>query len=285
MTGFEFIARVPAVLVDAGELRRTVTVHSALWRLVHGHFSVFTHEPCISVGVTCRAATARYVLEHVALGVRSAVVGVRTRVNTFTVVASFVSRTIRVFFASSHVAMYEGVSNHATRTSALGLMNFWVAFGIESARIVHVARIHTNAIITHLIQGTLFVFAASNFVATRFWVTLVAFETLAHRPVIYDGALCIVAAVARHDALCVEAGTVRWAVTVGSAANTDRHFEFDAELFFRYHHKRRAIADHGSEASRVHKGALLRGVTRTKLLARITASLVHADQSFYAIKV
>lgn len=62
------------------------------------------------------------------------------------------------------------------------------------------------------------------FVTTRFGVTLEALEALADRPVVHDGALSVVAAVAGHDALGVEAGAVRGAVAVGTASDADGHF-------------------------------------------------------------
>lgn len=167
MTRFKFVAWVSAVFVDTSELRRTVSIDNTLRFDVGQYGSVFTHESWIAEWMAGWTPTACNVLVNVTFRVGSAVIGVSTRIDTFTVMTCFVGRTVRIFLASSHFAAYERIAYHTHWASAFGFVNFRIAFSADGTRIIDVTWVDTHGVVAHLVEWTFFISCAANCKSTN----------------------------------------------------------------------------------------------------------------------
>lgn len=156
------MARVDAVLVNAGTLARAVSIHAAFGLgLIHHDGFVLTHESWIAVGLVPRAAAAGGMLEDVALCVGCTFVVVKARVHTLSVDAGLVGGAFGVAAATQHFAADVWVTLKASWTAALSSVLLRVALCSDVTGVVHQAWVDTHAIGTHLVQRTLLIHAAS----------------------------------------------------------------------------------------------------------------------------
>lgn len=149
------------MLVDAGALRRTAGVDSAL-RLRNAGLRrslAFAIRQRVADRQVVGAATANRVVTHVADGVRRArrVRRVSARVDAALRHAHTVLRAVGIDLALDLGALDERIALVAGRAFAGGAVIVAVALGADGARVAQNARVHTVAVVAHFVERAVLV--------------------------------------------------------------------------------------------------------------------------------
>lgn len=203
--------------VQAGQRRRTVGIYSTFRTRLRTTFHVRVSEE--SEGTSAQ----RQMVTNGALGSGGARIIVQTRVDALSVDARSVGRAVVVAAASHYVAAIFWISSVSAQAATFRSVSVHVALRVQSARIVHEARIDAVSVNASLSGLAFRVGAASDGAACDVGISFKAFLARTDGSVVLNKALRVLTAVTRISAQAIDAGLVGRAVVVRRATGRHRY--------------------------------------------------------------